>query len=404
MCLHHFLSPGKQTWSCCGRLVIKKSLYAVVAVWGHVLTIVKKLCVWSSGKTMMLASFSLLALSPALALSSSPSSLSSCPYTATCVANGIQGVCLSTSNNCCSGQTTSGLCPGSSDIQCCTMNSCSTPHGSGTCLSTSSCTGASYSGYCTGPSDLQCCVTSPDDESIFGKNPYYYSNWCNGASLEYLDDAKCVKKFPSSYDREWSCPVRYNEEDSQLDGYTAANLPLNEVSVDINTLSKIVSPEDANICLIVLKRTTTGKLMNKSAVPASSSPPDFRAPGTTATALTVAIRPTKLGPLRRSSRWPMPLENRERSAPPPASRASPLVCSSLRPNPTMTSSPHSQGTTARQRWAICRRSSPPMTTPWATPPTPSPPISTIWAGEHESMNSSLAPGSIGLPILWEATT
>jgi hypothetical protein len=276
---------------------------------------------------------SLLALSPTLALSlSSPhSSYSSCPYTSTCTANGIQGVCVSSANNCCSGNTTPGLCPGSSDIQCCTMNSCTTPHGAGTCLSTSSCSGTSYSGYCTGPSDIQCCVTSPDDESIFGKNPYYYSNWCNGASLEYLDDANCVKKFPSSYDREWTCPVRYNEDDSQLKGYAPADLPLNEVSIDTSALSKIVSPEDANICLIVLKRTTTGKLMNKFPflpfLPFLLCSPS--GPGTTATALTAATQPTRLGPPQKSSPWLMRQGDQGRSAHLPALRASPQV-----PSPT----------------------------------------------------------------------
>ncbi len=84
--------------------------------------------------------------------------LSGCSYSATCTASGIEGVCVSVSAGCCSGTTTSGLCPGSSDIMCCTNNKCTTPSGSGTCMQTSKCTGKSYSGYCTGPSDLQCCV------------------------------------------------------------------------------------------------------------------------------------------------------------------------------------------------------------------------------------------------------
>jgi hypothetical protein len=83
---------------------------------------------------------------------------SSCSYSATCNAGGIEGVCVSISAGCCSGTTTSGLCPGSSDIKCCTKNSCSTPQGSGTCMQTSACSGSSVAGYCTGPSDLQCCV------------------------------------------------------------------------------------------------------------------------------------------------------------------------------------------------------------------------------------------------------
>ena len=73
---------------------------------------------------------------------------------------------MSISAGCCTGTATSNLCPGSSDIKCCTKNPCSTPYGSGTCMQTSSCSGTSYSGYCTGPSDIQCCVgTTPTPTS-----------------------------------------------------------------------------------------------------------------------------------------------------------------------------------------------------------------------------------------------
>lgn len=65
---------------------------------------------------------------------------------------------MSIGSGCCSGTATSGLCPGSSDIQCCTNNACSTPQGSGTCKQTSACSGTSVAGYCTGPSEVQCCV------------------------------------------------------------------------------------------------------------------------------------------------------------------------------------------------------------------------------------------------------
>ena len=82
----------------------------------------------------------------------------SCSYSATCNVGGIDGVCVSISAGCCSGTATSGLCPGSSDVQCCTSAACTTPSGSGTCEQTSACSGTTVSGYCTGPSDIQCCV------------------------------------------------------------------------------------------------------------------------------------------------------------------------------------------------------------------------------------------------------
>ena len=93
-------------------------------------------------------------------------SLQGCSYSATCSAGGNEGVCVSKSGGCCSGGTfTSGLCPGSSDIMCCTEAACSTPWGTGTCVNQNDCNGDVFSGYCTGPSDLKCCVGgSPDPD------------------------------------------------------------------------------------------------------------------------------------------------------------------------------------------------------------------------------------------------
>ena len=106
----------------------------------------------------------LIALTSALAEKTfSNETLGLCSYSATCTVSGYEGACVSVSAGCCSsGVVTSNLCPGSSDIRCCTQNKCSTPSGSGTCMQTSLCSskgGKSYSGYCSGPSDLQCCVT-----------------------------------------------------------------------------------------------------------------------------------------------------------------------------------------------------------------------------------------------------
>lgn len=93
-----------------------------------------------------------------------------CSYSATCSVGGVTGVCVSISAGCCSGSTTSNLCPGSTDIKCCTNNPCSTPSGKDTCMQTSLCSaqgGKSFAGYCTGPSDMQCCVKS-SSKGYFG--------------------------------------------------------------------------------------------------------------------------------------------------------------------------------------------------------------------------------------------
>ena len=76
------------------------------------------------------------------------------------------GVCLSTSS--CSGTSVPGYCSGGNDIQCCVQqsdDSCSTPEGSGECMSTSSCDGTSIPGYCSGGNDIQCCV---EKNGLFG--------------------------------------------------------------------------------------------------------------------------------------------------------------------------------------------------------------------------------------------
>jgi len=45
----------------------------------------------------------------------------SCSYSDTCSVSGYSGACVSISAGCCSsGTVTSNLCPGSSDIRCCT--------------------------------------------------------------------------------------------------------------------------------------------------------------------------------------------------------------------------------------------------------------------------------------------
>eukprot|EP00981_Chlorochromonas_danica_P015291 scaffold11564_cov180-Ochromonas_danica.AAC.1 len=101
----------------------------------------------------ILSTFLFFSYSQALASNSTLSGI--CSYSDTCSVSGYDGACVSISSGCCSsGVVTSGLCPGSSDIKCCTQATCSTPAGSGTCMQTSLCSsqgGSSYSGYCSGP-------------------------------------------------------------------------------------------------------------------------------------------------------------------------------------------------------------------------------------------------------------
>jgi len=92
---------------------------------------------------------------------------------------------------------------------------------------------------------------------------YYYSHWC-GSGLQYLDDSKCAKKFPSAQaDREWACPI--NVKDEVPSGYFEDS-PLSEVKIDTSTLSSIVTT-GADICVILTRRVLVSsgevKLFNK---------------------------------------------------------------------------------------------------------------------------------------------
>jgi hypothetical protein len=59
--------------------------------------------------------------------STSEDALKGCSYTDTCSVRRVDGICVSSSSGCCTGSLSSGYCPGSNDVQCCTSPTCSTP-------------------------------------------------------------------------------------------------------------------------------------------------------------------------------------------------------------------------------------------------------------------------------------
>ena len=108
------------------------------------------------------------------------------PDVACRLSDGTQGHCTNTRT--CSEfgpnhTTTSGLCPGDSDVKCCTgSESCQQDDRSGVCLPTETCLnkGESYEaviGLCPGPSGYRCCLarpgapTPPDDNADAGTPP-----------------------------------------------------------------------------------------------------------------------------------------------------------------------------------------------------------------------------------------
>lgn len=79
---------------------------------------------------------------------------------------------------------------------------------------------------------------------------YYFKNWC-GHSLQYLDDAKCAKAFPTVSNREWQCPVPVVKEIPE--GY-ALNQNFANIAVDSKSLSTFVNDSAINLCLALTKR------------------------------------------------------------------------------------------------------------------------------------------------------
>jgi hypothetical protein len=86
------------------------------------------------------------------------------PMTTSCTANGVDGTCLDTAT--CASMTgyvsTPGLCPGSSNVECCTPPpSCSVNGTAGVCISTTLCASmghVSTAGFCPGAASEQCCT------------------------------------------------------------------------------------------------------------------------------------------------------------------------------------------------------------------------------------------------------
>ena len=88
----------------------------------------------------------------------------------------------------------------------------------------------------------------------FTCSQFYYQHWCgqapSGIGLDFLDDQKCQKVFPSKFNRDFSCDVESieNEKDLIVKGFVEDGRPLSEIKVDTDTLHITTG---ANVCLIV---------------------------------------------------------------------------------------------------------------------------------------------------------
>jgi len=83
---------------------------------------------------------------------------------------------------------------------------------------------------------------------------FYYQDWCGG-ELAYLDDSNCAKRFPSSYDRDFSCPILSSLTSDQLvaNGYTPDTNNLSKLKINTAELDKLVTAK-VNVCLALTKR------------------------------------------------------------------------------------------------------------------------------------------------------
>ena len=69
--------------------------------------------------------------------------------------------------------------------------------------------------------------------------------------MQYLDDSQCAKKFPTKYDREWTCAVPV--VDSVPEGFQADG-PLSSMKVDTTTLAQFITDTNVNVCVVITKR------------------------------------------------------------------------------------------------------------------------------------------------------
>lgn len=90
-------------------------------------------------------------------------------------------------------------------------------------------------------------------------NSFYYKHWC-GQDLRYLHDANCQKLFPSSYDRDWTCPTLSTSKTTG--GYLADSGKFSDFHINTTTLEALTA-NNTNACVILIKRPASGKPVYK---------------------------------------------------------------------------------------------------------------------------------------------
>merc|ERR1712130_233607 len=92
---------------------------------------------------------------------------------------------------------------------------------------------------------------------VHAQADYYYEHWCRGLgpdSLQFLDDAFCVKKFPSLNGfkpQDFECPISHY---SIPDGYFPDS-SMKDVAIDVETLVSVMATvPNTEACAILTKR------------------------------------------------------------------------------------------------------------------------------------------------------
>jgi hypothetical protein len=93
-----------------------------------------------------------------------------------------------------------------------------------------------------------CALCTANDSS------YYFKHWC-GHGLEWLDDSQCQKKFPSSFDRNWVCPILSTSKTTS--GYSPDTGKFADFHINTTYLGSLLV-NNTNACVILVKRPAGG--------------------------------------------------------------------------------------------------------------------------------------------------
>jgi hypothetical protein len=119
------------------------------------------------------------------------------------VGDSCSGACIDKTTTPCWGTLTPNLCPGGSNVECCTGN---TPHCPGHCINTKYQTcpdGHLEGGVCPGPTGIECCIAAPTKPGPHPKPTSKPSGWtrahCDNVTKVGISASFFVGRFLSRF-------------------------------------------------------------------------------------------------------------------------------------------------------------------------------------------------------------